>query len=315
MLAAAREFFARRSVQEVETPVLTARTVTEPHIASVRAVLSGTSNQNYYLQTSPEYFMKRLLADGSPDIFQICRVFRDGEAGRVHQPEFTMIEWYRRALDLDGMIAETLALLDVIAGAAGIDTPRHRRYRYPDLFFDATGLDAAAAPPDRLRERAAHDPAIAADRQLMTAIGNDRASLLDLLFSHLVVPRLPPRDLVAVTHYPACQAALARLDPSDHTVAERFELFRNGVELANGYHELRDAGEQRTRFERDRQRRQELGLPDVCIDQQLLDALSAGLPDCCGVAVGFDRVVMSYCGLASIQESVSFAVTGAPQPT
>ena len=308
MLAATRHFFATRGVMEVETPTLNSSAVTDPHIDSIPVALAVSPRERKFLHSSPEYCMKRLLAAGSGDIYQICKVYRDGEAGRRHQPEFTMLEWYRRDLDLDAMVAETAALLTALAEAAGGGAPGLQQHRYRDLFREATGLDPLLSEVGMLIDYARTHPAINATASLQDELQADRSAWLDLIMSHAVVPKMPQNCLVAVTHYPACQAALARLDPDDPVVAERFEVFHHGLELANGYRELLDAAEQRARFERDRERRGALGLPDVLPDEQLLAALEHGLPDCCGVAVGFDRVVMSFLNLQRIDAAVSFTV-------
>ncbi|MDJ0929136.1 MAG: EF-P lysine aminoacylase EpmA [Gammaproteobacteria bacterium] len=307
MLAETRRFFASGGVMEVETPTLRPRTVTEPHIQSIAVRIAALPAAPVFLQSSPEYCMKRLLAAGSGDIYQVCKVYRDGEVGHRHQPEFTMIEWYRHALGLDAMIAETAALLAALARAAGTAPPALEQYRYRELFRSATGLDPLQSELEALIDYAVRHPAMGATASLRDELGGDRSNWLDLIMSHAVLPEMPGGCLVAVTHYPACQAALARLDPGDPAVAERFEIFRNGLELANGYRELTDAAEQRARFERDRARRAAMGLPDVLPDEQLLAALEHGLPDCCGVAVGFDRVVMSFLNLDRIDAAVSFA--------
>lgn len=303
LLARARAFFAARGVTEVETPALVRHAVTDPHLANI-AVRPGAA---WWLHTSPEFHMKRLLAAGAPDIYQVCKVFRDGERGRRHEPEFTMIEWYRRGLDLDGMIAETAALVADLAGAAGQATGPVLVLRYPELVAGATGIDPRDAPAALLRERisAALGPDVV-DPALAAALGDDSDSWLDLLLSHRVLPGLPADRLAVIRDYPASQAALARLDPGDPRVALRFELFWRGLELANGYHELADPAEQRRRFAADRARRAALGRPDVEPDPQLLAALDAGLPDCAGVAVGFDRLLMAITGEADIAAVTSF---------
>lgn len=303
MLTRARAFFATRGVLEVETPALGTRGVTDPHLANLSCRAAALPGTELLLQTSPEYFMKRLLAAGSPDIYQICRVFRDGELGARHQPEFTMVEWYRREFDLTAMMAETCELLMAMGDSEEAVTSQ----RYADVFAAATDLDPLTATAAALTARArALLPSVVTDA-LATQLGHDRGSWLDLLMSHVVIPSFGEDGLLVVHHFPAEQAALARLDPADGRVAERFEVFRRGMELANGYRELTDGAEQRNRFAVDRRRRRELGLPDRDPDQRLLAALDHGLPECSGVAVGFDRVVMSYCDLPDITEALSFA--------
>lgn len=307
LLRLARAFFTDRGLLEVETPVLGEFGVTDPNIAGVEVRLDAPSNARRFLQTSPEYAMKRLLAAGSPDIWQICRVFRNGESGRRHRPEFTMIEWYRLGWSLDAIIAETCELIVALLAMtkpAAANTPV-TVHRYADLFQAATGLDPIDASLDDLRACARDLVAGLADAQ---ALGDLRQNWLDLLMSHVVQSSLPASGLSVVRQYPAEQAALARLDPEDARYAERFEILMNGLELANGYHELTDATEQRVRFAADRRRRAAAGLPDVAEDALLLGALDHGLPDCSGVSVGFDRVLMCALGAESIDDVVSFPV-------
>ncbi len=301
MLQLARAYFASRSVLEVDTPALTRHGVTDPHIAGLQTHVAACGDTPLYLHTSPEYAMKRLLAAGAPDIYQICKVFRDHEVGRLHQPEFTMIEWYRRGATLDAIIDDTVGLIRAIGGAAELPS---RRYRYRDRFIDACGIDPLIAGAAELANAA---EALIDTGDLRRHIGSDRTAWLDLLLSHIVVPGLPADELSVIHHFPAPQAALARLDPADPATAERFEAFWTGVELANGYRELTDADEQRQRFAADGQRRGALGLPAIAPDHALLAALDNGLPECSGVALGFDRLVMIACGLHHIDQAVSFA--------
>jgi lysyl-tRNA synthetase class 2 len=310
LLGETRRFFAARSVLEVETPVLTAAGTTDPNIRNVSCRLSTHPDQNLYLHTSPEYAMKRLLAAGSPDIYQICKVFRDGELGSVHQPEFTMIEWYRKNITLSDMIDETCALIEALficAAPSGDAIARVLQHRYQGLFIDATGLDPLTASTEALQQCAARATDQVTD-DFIAQLGNDRNAWLDFLMSHVVIPTMPDDRLVVVHHYPADQAALARLDPDDARFAERFEVFFRGLELANGYRELTDAEEQGRRFETDRQRRASAGLEDMPADTALLAALDRGLPDCCGVAVGFDRLIMTIKMLPAIADTMSFSL-------
>jgi len=306
MLAAARVFFRTRNVLEVDTPVLAPDTVTEPHIHSLQ-IESGGPAGGHFLQPSPEYAMKRLLAAGLPDIYQLGPAFRGGELGRRHQPEFCLIEWYRRGFSLADMSAETCALINALGVAAGFEPAATGTVRYRDLFLRELELDPLAAGPDELARavRRTHDgdldPALAAelDRQPDVA--------LDLLLSQQLVPKLPRDRLTVISHFPAGQAALARLDPDDTGCAERFEVFFRGLELANGYRECTDAAELAARFKRDRARRRSAGLPDRRVDHALLAAVEAGLPECSGVAVGFDRVLMAWLGADDIGDVRPFA--------
>jgi lysyl-tRNA synthetase class 2 len=311
LLRETRRYFARRDVLEVETPVLTQAGTTDPNISNVHCQLATQPDKDLYLHTSPEYAMKRLLAAGCPDIYQICKVFRNGELGSQHQPEFTMIEWYRLNVTLEDMIDETCALIHGLfefAAPEDADDGRLRppaRCHYRTAFQDATGLDPLSAGTDDLQQCAA---------RLTDSITPEFAGQLDVnanawvdfLMSHVVIPGLPDKKLVIVDAYPADQAALARLDPGDPRFAERFEIFYGGLELANGYRELLDAEEQRRRFEADRARRALAGSEDIPIDNALLAALDSGLPDCCGVALGFDRIVMSIEKLPTIVQAISF---------
>ncbi|MGI9330635.1 MAG: EF-P lysine aminoacylase EpmA [Gammaproteobacteria bacterium] len=303
MLATVRDFFARRRIMEVDTPALGQAPVTDPQIASIALQLTAIPDAALYLHSSPEIQMKRLLAAGAPDIYQLGKVYRDGERGRHHQPEFTLIEWYRRDLELSDMVAETLALIQAIAAVAGASPPQGDSLSYAQAFERHVGINPLEADPAAIRACALEKTPIDS-----ASLGNDTIQCLDLLMSHCVAPALAPNTLTTITHYPAAQAALARLDPADARVAERFEVFWRGVELANGYRELTDPQEQRRRFDADQARRASVGLPPAPADESLLAALEAGLPECCGVAVGFDRVLMLSLDLPHIDQAISFPV-------
>ena len=308
LLGVARAFFAARDILEVDTPAIGRHGVTEPHIASIGVRLTARPDTPHFLQTSPEYALKRLLATGGPDLYQLGKVFRDGELGRLHQPEFTLVEWYRRGISLDEIIAETCGFIAELMSAGGHGAGPHvERHAYADLFQAKLAIDPLHAPLAELRAAARQRIGPLTDA-LAVQLGDDRSAWLDLLMSHVVIPDLPAAALSVIHHYPAAQAALARLDPADPRVAERFEVFYGGLELANGYRELTDAREQRRRFARDLQRRETAGAPAMTADPALLAALEHGLPDCCGVAVGFDRVVMCALDLDSIEETLSFAL-------
>ncbi len=298
ILARVRAFFAARGVLEVETPVLAAATVTEPQIHSLETRYTGPGGgRRLYLQTSPEYAMKRLLAAGSGPIWQLARVFRDGEAGRLHNPEFTLLEWYRPGFDHHALMDEVEALVVEILGLpAGFE-----RITYAELFRRHIGLDPFDAH-DRDLQACARDHGIDAPPI------ESRDGWLDLLLTHLIEPVLGAERPLFVHDYPPSQAALARLRDGDPPVAERFELYIKGIELANGYHELGDAAEQRARFARDRERRRHAGLPDVPADDRLLAALAHGLPPCAGVALGLDRLVMLAVGVRSLDEVLAFSL-------
>jgi len=296
MLSWARAFFDERSVLEVETPALNHTTASDPHIRSFRIETNGCAD--LFLQTSPESYMKRLLAAGYPDIYSISRVFRAGEVGRLHQPEFTMIEWYRLGFDLNAIIGETISLIDGLMGSNSTSDVRDVEYR--DAFLDLAGVDPVASSIDELAR------ACNADDSLRASIGRDRNAWLDLLLSTRVATQFPDDRLTVLRHYPAEQAALARLCPADRAVADRFEVFFGSLELANGFVELRDAAEQRHRIEADNAVRRASGTGVIPVDEPLIAALEAGLPRCAGVAAGLDRILMIALGRSDIREVLAF---------
>ncbi len=294
-LARVREFFGARDVLEVDTPLLVNAPVSDVHIASASVAL-GTGPP-LYLHTSPEYAMKRLLAAYGCDIYQICHVVRGGERGRLHNPEFTLIEWYRIGFTLASLMDEVEALVRVLLASAGAGR-RGERLTYREAFARELALDPFLAGDSTLLE--------AARRLGFASRGASRDELLEFLMGVGVGPRLGRGVLTFVHGYPASQAALARLDPEDPRAALRFELYCEGVELANGFHELSSAAEQRARFECDNGERRRAGLPVRGPDERLLAALTAGLPDCAGVALGFDRTLMLALGARHIDEVLSF---------
>ncbi len=307
MLERIRAFFSERGVLEVETPILSRAATTDPALASLATRYTGPlfpHGQTFYLHTSPEFPMKRLLAAGCGSIYQICKVFRDGESGRLHNPEFTMIEWYRVGFDHHRLMDETGELvMQLLTPALSLQPPEKLTYR--EAFMRYAGLDPHAAAAQECT-RAAERHRIDVPRDLLAH--NDLAIWRDLLLTHIVEPNLGRGRLTFLYDYPASQASLARVRPGDPPVASRFELYLNGVELANGFHELADADEQRTRFERQQQDRAVAGLPAVPPDTRLLDALARGLPDCAGIALGFDRLVMLASGARSIAEVMAFPI-------
>ena len=298
VVAEVRAFFAARGVLEVETPILCARGAMDPAIASFST--TGPDGRTRWLQTSPEYAMKRLLAAGSGAIFQITRAFRAGESGPHHNPEFTLLEWYRPGCDHHRLMDEVGEL-----AAATLGCPAPRRITYARAFRELAGVDFDTVSEESLRERA--EMAGAHER---TAEGLDRDGGLDLLLTHLVQPglsRLAGSRAVFLYDYPASQAALARVARTpEGERAERFELFVDGIELANGYHELTDPAEQRRRFKMEAARRRAAGLPPMDIDDRLTDALAHGLPPCAGVALGLDRLVMLALDLPRIEDAIAF---------
>jgi elongation factor P--(R)-beta-lysine ligase len=306
-LAATREFFRARGVLEVETPAIVNSPVSDVNLGSVRVGWPGL-DAPLYLHTSPEYAMKRLLAAGSGDIYQVCRVFRAAERGRQHNPEFTMVEWYRLGFSLEDLMREVADLVRTLLGPAAAALPVEF-VSYRDAVRRHAGVDpidamlTGRAGLDRLLEVAL---ALGLDAQRAGTAGPDE--LLDLIVGTRVGPALGANALTFVHRYPASQAALARLDPGDPCLALRFELYHRGLELANGYHELASAVEQRLRFDSDQRNRTLRKLPSATPDAHLLSALEAGLPDCAGVALGFDRVMMLATGAAKIDDVLAFPV-------
>ena len=283
-----RDFFATRDVLEVVTPALAAHGVSEPAIDTIEVPGYGV------LQSSPEYHMKRLLASGSGAIFQISQVFRHGEQGARHNPEFALLEWYQPGYSLAQLVEECSELLSPILNHGQVV-----HFTFREAFRQHTGVDPLSASVADLRN------AIPQDQEVPSL---DRAQLVDWLMACVVEPALPASELVAITEFPPWSAALAQLgsDAQGETVAQRFELYFNGLELANGYQELCDAGEQSARFAADRQRRQQLGLKDVPEDENLLAALQHGMPACAGVALGLDRVLMAALGSQRIEDVLAF---------
>ena len=304
--ATIRTFFAERGVLEVETPILSQAGNTEPNIASFPLEFSGRTDgapRTRWLRTSPEYPLKRLLAAGFGDCYELGRVFRDGEVGGRHNPEFTMLEWYRLGWDHVRLAQETvelvraaLALVGRSADAGGIS--------YRDLYLRELGVDPMTATDESLRN--------ALGDAVIDPSGLGRDDWLDLLMTHRIQPRFRADAILVVHDYPASQCALARVrqpapaNAGDPPVAERFELYLGPLELANGYHELADAGEQRRRFERDLAIRAGRRVATPAVDGRLLDALAQGLPDCAGVALGVDRLLMAMLETSEIAEVLAF---------
>ncbi|GGK04827.1 EF-P lysine aminoacylase EpmA [Luteimonas terricola] len=291
-----RDFFDVRGVLEVETPVMSRAGNTDPNIASFTVEFGGRTDgasRTRWLRTSAEYPMKRLLAEGVGDCYELGRVFRDGEAGGRHNPEFTMLEWYRVGWTLDPLIDETAELVRASLALVGREATL-RKASFREVYRDALGLDPMTASTAELQ---------AAFPGQVDPEGLTRDDWLDLLMTHRIQPAFPPGQLLAMYDYPATQCALARVVRRDDVdVAERFELYLGPLELANGYHELTDAGEQRARFERDHAVRRSRGDALPPIDEALLEALAAGLPDCSGVALGIDRLLMAMLGTGAIAD-------------
>ena len=292
MLTQVRHFFAQRKVLEVETPLLCQGAPTDPHLESL---LVNTNSGIRFLQTSPEFAMKRLLAAGSGDIYQICKSFRAGESSARHNPEFTMLEWYRTGFTLAELIAEVIDLLQQVLGSQPIFEAS-----YQQLFEQYLGVNPHPISNDTLAELGQK----VAGRELDNMT---RADWLDLLMSQVVEPKLPP-GIAVITDFPACQAALSQVakDNQANQVAKRFEVYVNGIELANGYVELLDSDELAQRFAADRQIRRQQNLATNVGDDYLLAAMQQGLPACVGVAVGLDRLLMAITGSSDIAKLLSF---------
>ncbi len=306
MLERIRAFFSSRGVLEVETPMLSRAAATAPHLESFATRYTGPGGAHgaaLFLHTSPEFPMKRLLAAGSGSIYQVCKVFRNGESGRLHNPEFTMIEWYRAGQDHHALMAEVAGIIAAALGPERIlGAPEKLSYR--ETFEHHAGLDPHRASGHALAERA-RALGLAAPATLDSA---DLDGWRDLLFTHVIEPHLGQERLTFIHDYPASQAQLARVRAGDPMVAERFEVYLNGMELANGFHELGDATEQRQRFAQDLAHRLASGSPEVPMDRNFLAALESGLPECSGVALGFDRLVMCAQKARAIAEVLAFPV-------
>jgi len=304
MLAAIRRFFDTQEVLEVETPLLCRATGTDPQLDFFSSQFNFPPNQQtLYLQTSPEFAMKRLLAAGSGSIYQVCKAFRNGEAGRYHNPEFTILEWYRVGYDLQQLMAEVAELLQQVLAPFHAVLPVNQT-SYRQLFLASTGLD-----PLRFSVNEYHAYAVAnAFPEAIDLCGDDHALWLDFIFSHRVQSMMDRGAIYLLHGYPAIQSSLARLSAGDPRISERFELFVNGVELGNGFFELADPLEQEARFDREIAYRLDRGLPAVSKDEAFLAALKSGLPDCSGVAIGLDRLLMIALDSTSIDEVLTFPV-------
>ena len=303
LLQQIRLFFAKRNVLEVETPLLGRCFGTDPAIEPFQSgypSLHAANCRTLYLQSSPEFYMKRLLAAGSGPIYQVCKAFRNGEAGRRHNPEFSLLEWYRPGFTTQQLMDEVVALLGNILGNR---SPLVEFHTYADLFTGQCQLDVFTADNAMLQACAiAHQIPDAARLQL------DKDGWLNLLMTCCIEPQFTPEHLTFITDYPASQAALAALNPQDTRTAARFELFYQGLELANGFQELTDAAQQTTRCTADNVLREENHQQRLPIDTAFLAALHAGMPACAGVAVGLDRVLMSKLSLADIDHVQTFSL-------
>jgi lysyl-tRNA synthetase class 2 len=293
-----RDFFFETDALEVELPILNHAPVADMNIEPI-AVPASNVMPALYLHTSPEYSMKRLLCAGSGDIYALGKVFRAGESGGRHNPEFTMLEWYRLGIDHQALMHEVADLLAELFNDSNIeliDAPLFLTYQQAVMQY--AGLDPFTTNDDEIKQLGIQ---LAGDDLAL-----NRDGWLDMIMSHKVEKDLPENQLVFIYNYPASQAALAKLNKDDHghVIAERFEVYLNSLELANGYHELTDSQEQRQRFEK------ELKGTDRPIDEKLLIAMAddeAGLPDCAGVAMGIDRILMLQLGAQTIAEVISFS--------
>ena len=294
-----RQFFAQREVLEVDTPVLSFASVTDAHLHSFCTQFThpfSPQASTLYLQTSPEFAMKRLLCAGSGAIYQICKSFRNEEAGRFHNPEFTMLEWYRPGFDHLQLMTEIDELIQMVVGCDSAE-----RVTYQDVFKQYLGYCPLTATLTDIKTLASQYgyAEIAANE-------NEKDTLLMLLFSQHVEPKIGQDRPCFVMNFPASQAALARINPTNPLVAERFELYFKGIELANGFHELTDGPEQLRRFEQDNVKRQHMGLEIMPIDHNFIAAIDYGLPACAGVALGIDRLLMLALNYSEIDQVIAF---------
>lgn len=299
LLASIRQFFAERQVLEVETPAISHATVTDVHLHTFQTDFIGpgyADGSHLYLMTSPEFHMKRLLAAGSGCIYQIGKAFRNEENGRYHNPEFTMLEWYRVGFDHHDLMAEMDALLQQVLQCEAAE-----KMTYQNAFLQVLGVCPLEASMQQLK--------VVGNELGLSDIAEpeeDRDTLLQLLFSVGVENKIGLQVPAIVYDFPASQAALARINKQDPRVADRFEVYFKGIELANGFHELDDAKEQLARFEADNQKRIEMGLQPQPIDHNLIAALEAGLPACAGVALGIDRLIMLALNCDHIDDVTAF---------
>lgn len=293
-----RNFFIDKNILEVQTPILSQFAVTDLHLHSFSTkFIDGANNQTLYLITSPEYHMKRLLASGAGAIFQITPVFRNGEQGAKHNPEFTMLEWYRPDFSMDDLIAEIGEFLQNV-----FDFPALKKISYQEVFKQILKFDPLEINAQELAK-------IAKNYGLQTDKLENRDLYLEFLFSYCIEPKIAQTTPVAVFDFPASQAALAKLDQNDPRVAKRFEIYFKGLELANGFNELTDPLEQQKRFKLDNQLRKQQNLTQMQIDNNFIDALKQGLPNCSGVAIGLDRLFMLYLNQKNIKNVLTFDIS------
>jgi lysyl-tRNA synthetase class 2 len=300
LLSKLRAFFAEKDIFEVQTPVLSHAGNTEPSIETFVTQQNKNSTQPSFLNTSPEFAMKRLLAAGSGSIYQITPVFRQEEQGKKHNPEFTLLEWYRIDFDHHALMGEVNALLRFVADGF-LKLERSQFYSYQDAMLKFADVDPFNASNEELKAAT-----VQAGIEVVGMDNAERDSWLDLLMSHVVEKNLPLNCPVFIYDYPTSQAALAKIRKGSPDVAERFELYVNGMELANGFHELSDANEQAERFKKEQAQRKDLGLTGIPADYHLIAALEHGLPECAGVAIGLDRLLMVLTGAGHINDVLTF---------
>lgn len=292
-----QRFFDERGFLEVDTPLMCSSTGTDPNIESISALFNrfgDTSLTPYYLQSSPEFAMKRLLAAGSGPIYQICKAFRNGEVGRYHNPEFTMLEWYRPDWDEHTLMEEVADLLKLILNCKQVE-----KFTYREVFQHFFDLDPFHASIEDLQD-------LVRQNHLEADLSLSHDGWLQLIMSHFIEPQLGQTIPTFIYDFPASQAALARIKPENNLLAARFEVYVKGIELANGFHELLDADEQRARFLQDLETRKMQNQTITPLDELFLAALKTGLPDCSGVALGVDRLIMLALNKPSIDQVISF---------
>ena len=297
LLANLRRFFADKGIIEVETPVLAGAPVTDVHIKSLTTEISfDNSSKTFYLQTSPEFAMKRLLAANPEPIYQIGKVFRDDPVSKHHNPEFTMLEWYRPGFTLEQLMEEVAELL-----ASLLESESFPKFSYRELFEIHLNINTHQAGAEEIAT-------IAQERIDLSTSELEKTDYLQLLMTTVIEPKLPPACFIY--DYPKEQASLAVIEKNiaQDTVAKRFEVYCQGMELANGYYELIDVAEQRQRFEADNNARQAHGLEVYPIDEKFLAALESGMPSCSGVALGIDRLFMAMYNIEYIDQAISFSL-------
>jgi lysyl-tRNA synthetase class 2 len=296
LLKKIRNFFTQRNVLEVDTPLMSHGTITDPNIFSFTTKYLGTKTETLYLQTSPEFAMKRLLAAGSGSIYQICKAFRNEESGKLHNPEFTILEWYRLDFDHHNLMQEMDEFLQYTASAKSAE-----KMSYTEAFKKYLNIDPIDSSVQELSKCAAQNG--------LNAIKDlEHDGWLNILMSTFIEPHLGQEQPTFVYDYPASQAALARISKTNPKVAERFEVYIKGVELANGFHELANSTEQRQRFLNDLEKRKKLNIPTVAIDENFLAALASDFPNCAGVALGIDRLLMIIANANNIDDVIAFPV-------